>query len=588
MNERTKKLRLSGVFYFFALALLLLKQVLLGLTPLILNIMIDAAVLGRQVGGGVLFGVLSRFVSIEEGFNSILILSLIMLAFSLIAAGLSYFSDFLRSIATETIVSDLRERLHMSIQRFTYAHYTKEESGELLQRCTSNVATIKQTLSQFLIQGITIIFLICYIFAIMLSQNVKMTLFSFFILPVIFIFSMFFFSKIKKAEELSYKKEAYITGILNDNLHGVRVVKAFSMQNYEKEKFEKASLEYYKTDLKLTNLNAVFWGVNNTITSTQFLFVVLYGSYLAFLGEMTVGQVSAFCQYVVMLVSVVRSLGMTISNMGRFYVSIKRVREILNGPKENIDQKQVLPFHRGSLAFKNVSFTYPSSEKKVLDDVSFEAREGQMLGIMGMTGSGKTTLMYLLEHLYDCGEGKIEIGGVDIAGMELHELRQHVSIVLQEPFLYSKTIKENIKEACPFATDEEVIEVSKKACLHKDVMEMEAGYETIVGENGITLSGGQKQRLAIARTLLRDSPIIVFDDSLSSVDVATDAQIRAGIAQIRKDKILIVISHRISSIMEADKIIVMDGGRVVQEGVHKDLILQEGVYKRVYDLQNSI
>ncbi len=588
-EKNNKNLKKYILIYIVATILLLLQQVLVGEAPLILNIMIDSAVLGKPMEGGHMQKFLSMFVNIEKGLPSIVILSFIVLVFYLFSALFSYISGLLSSIATEGIIHNLRSLLHASIQRFTYAHYAKEESGDLLQRCTSNVETIKKTFSHFIIQGISIIFSICYIFSIMLSQNVKMALFSSCTVPIIFISCSIFFVYIKKQYNLAYERESEMAEAVNENLHGIRVVKAFSMQNYEIEKFEKSSLESRNVWIKINKVEGFFWGVCDAITFAQIMFVTLYGSYLVSIEEMTLGQVVAFSQYVVMLVFPVRHLGKIVSNVGRLSVSIKRIREVLNSPKENIEKEvERRAFPEGKLSFEHVSFAYPSAEKNVLEDISFEIGKGQMLGVMGMTGSGKTTLMYLLSHLYPCKSGVIKIGGVDISNINLNTLRSYVGIVLQEPFLYSKTIKENIRLARPEAGDEEVVEVAKKACLHQDIMEMENGYETIVGENGITLSGGQKQRLAIARTLLKNSPIIIFDDSLSSVDTATDAEIRHSISQMRQDKILIVISHRLSSIIEADKIIVLEGGRIAQEGAHSELLLQDGTYKRIYELQNSI
>ena len=374
-----------------------------------------------------------------------------------------------------------------------------------------------------------------------------------------------------------------------ENLTGVRVVKAFSMQDYEMKKFEEKSQNYRNENLKINFSHALLWSINDAIASAQIMFVVLYGSYLAYLGELSVGQVVLFSRYVVMLIFPVRHLGRIVSNVASLTVSIRRIKEVLKAPQEDILPNNNIEELQGDLKFRNVCFSYPSSkEKEVLKNVSFTVKEGQMLGIIGMTGSGKTSLMYLLERLYSPNEGKITIGEKDISQIDLNTLRRHVGIVLQEPFLYSKTIKENIRLSSPYSSDDDVMKVSKEAAIHKDIMEFEDDYETIVGENGITLSGGQKQRLAIARTLLRDPKIIVFDDSLSSVDTTTDAQIRASIAKIKGKKILIIISHRLSSVMDADKIIVLEKGHIIEEGTHSELLAKNGSYKHIYEIQNAI
>ena len=577
------------LIYLLAIVLLILNKAISATAPLILPIIVDGAILGNDLQDSLMLRFISKFFVIEQGLYSILILSLIMLFFSIFAVFLAYITDILNVVATENIIKKLRCSLQAHIGRFTYEHYTKQDTGDLLQRCTSNVEIIKKTLSHFAIHGLGIIFSICYIITLMMMQSVKMTLISSFSIPIIFIFSLSFFIYIKKRDNIAYKKEALMMQVAQENLTGMRVVKAFSMQDYEIKKFEEKSKSYRDENLKINFSHALLWSINDAIASAQIMFVVLYGSYLAYIGELSIGQVVLFSQYVVMLIFPVRHLGRIVSNIASLTVSIKRIREVLNAPKEDISTSGNITKLQGDLSFENISFSYPSSkEKEVLKNVSFTVKEGQMFGIIGMTGSGKTSLMYLLERLYSPNKGKIAIGEKDISNVSLNMLRDHIGIVLQEPFLYSKTIKENIRLSNPSSSDDAVIEVAKQASFHKDIMEFEDGYDTIVGENGITLSGGQKQRLAIARTLLRNPKVIIFDDSLSSVDTTTDAQIRASIEKIRGKKILIVISHRLSSVMNADKIIVLENGHIIEEGTHSELLSKNGIYKHIYEIQNNI
>lgn len=575
--------------YLLAIMLLLLSKAISATAPLILPIIVDGAIMGNKIQDSFIFRSLSSFITIEKGLTSILVLSAVILTLVLISIFIAFARDILVAVATENIIKNLRSSLHAHIGRFTYEYYTKQETGDLIQRCTSNVETIKRTLYYFAINCFGIVFSICYIITLMMMQSVKMTLISSFSVPIIFVFSLFSFMYMKKQEETAYKKEALMMQAAQENLTGVRVVKAFSMQDYEIKKFEEKSKNYRNANLKIILFNAFFWSLNDAITLAQIMFVILYGSYLAYLGELSVGQVVLFSQYVVMLIFPVQRLGRIVSNMANLTVSIKRIKEIFSAPSEDVQALENVKELKGDLAFNNIYFSYPSSkEKEVLKDISFNVKEGQMLGIIGMTGSGKTSLMYLLERLYNPNNGKITIGGVDISKIDLNTLRNHIGIVLQEPFLYSKTIKENIRLSNPSASDDEVIEVAKEAFLHKDIMEFENGYDTMVGENGITLSGGQKQRLAIARTLIKNTKIIIFDDSLSAVDTTTDAEIRASIAKIRGKKILIVISHRLSSVMDANKIIVLDEGTIVEEGTHSELLAKNGRYKHIYEVQNAI
>ena len=600
MQQKKRSFRIILV-YIASITLLLLKQVLLATTPLILNIMIDASVLGKEIKNSYLLTLINMVTKVEKGMHSIIVLSIIILILFILAYLASYISDILNALATENITKSLRDKVHSNIQRFTYEHYVKQQTGDLIQRCTSNIETIRRTLNHFVVHGIGIIFSIDYIFVVMMNQSVKFSLLSSVTVPIILASCIFFFIYMKKLNEKAYKKEAFMTSVAQENLSGVRVVKAFAMQNYEKQKFENASSEYKKMILKANFVDSLFWAVIDAVTFAQIMFVTIYGSYLAYLGELTVGQVVAFSQYVVMLIFPVRHLARIISNVSRLSVSIKRIREVLNAPKEDLEKDfsmGTLPQNNAEngnsnlagkpLVFDGVSFAYANNEQQVLHNVSFKAIAGQMIGVIGKTGSGKTSLIYLLENLYHPSNGSIKIGDVDISEIDLPILRSQTTVVWQEPFLYSKTIKENIRIGRPDATDEDVLEASKRAALHKDVMEFEKGYDTLVGENGITLSGGQKQRLAIARALLKDAYIIVFDDSLSSVDTATDAQIREAISTIKDDKIVIVISHRLSSVKNADKILVLEKGHVIQEGNHEELINIAGTYKTIYEEQNAI
>jgi len=595
---------LSFFIYILAIALMLFKEMLVISVPLLMNIMIDGAVLGKELPPSLALSFVSLFTRIEKGSASILFLSFIMLLFYLAGMLSQYFGDIFNAVATEQIIKRLRDAVHRAIMRFSAQHYLACETGDLIQRCTTNIDTIRRTLNHFCVKSVAIVFSVGYIFSIMWSQSVKMALFSSIAIPIVFISSFCFFIYIKKKNDIFYEKEAQMTEAAQECLGGMRVVKAFSTQEFEMARFEKMSYLSKQANDKINLSDSLFWSFLDTLTFVQTIFVTLYASYLAYLGQLTVGQVVAFSQYVVMLISPIGHLGRILSNFGSLAVSIRRIKEVLNAPQEALDYEEDLPLLSGKVSFEHVSFAYPvlasnkhsekhnergckRCEKEVLHDVSFSVEEGEVLGIMGKTGAGKTSIVYLLTQLYCQNTGLITIGGKDIREVPLRQLRSSIAVVLQEPFLYSISIKENIRLSAPCASDEEVIEVAKKAALHEDVMQLKDGYETIVGENGITLSGGQKQRLSIARTLLKKANIIVFDDSLSSVDSATDAKIRSAIRNMRGQKILIVISHRISSIMDADKIIVLEEGRVIEAGRHDELLQKSGVYKKVFDMQMS-
>jgi ATP-binding cassette subfamily B protein len=314
--------------------------------------------------------------------------------------------------------------------------------------------------------------------------------------------------------------------------------------------------------------------------------VLVGGAYLASLGAMSLGTVVVFLSYTRMLIWPVREMGRILTDMGKAMVALGRIEGILTQEIETEERDVQKPDIRGEVEFQNVSFTYGSGQE-VLNDVSFTVKPGQVVAILGPTGSGKTSLMHLLARLYDYNSGSITIDGVELRQIDKKWLRKHVGLVLQEPFLFSKTLKENISLARSGAGELEVFEAARMASVHDVILDFERGYDTAVGEKGVTLSGGQKQRIAIARTLLRKCPIVIFDDSLSAVDTETDAAIRQALQQ-KNRATTFMISHRLTTLAGADLILVLDEGKLVQAGTHGELLRQDGLYRKVWSIQNSL
>ncbi|MDF2522085.1 MAG: transporter [Clostridia bacterium] len=421
----------------------------------------------------------------------------------------------------------------------------------------------------------------------MLSLDVRMTIISMAVVPIIFVFAIMFFMKVKKAFKASDEAEGRLSTVLQENLTGVRVVRAFARQSYEIDKFDDKNVEYRDLTYNLIKLLAGYWCVSDFLCMLQIGMVLVFGSYWTSIGNISLGTLVVFTTYESMLLWPVRQMGRILTNLGKTMVSLKRIEEILEQPAEQPADNEQQPKIKGAIEFKNVSFGY-NEGTQVLQDVSFKVKPGQTVAILGPTGSGKTSLMHLLPRLYDFKEGSITIDGTDIRKIEKKWLRKHIGIVLQEPFLYSKTIIDNIGLAKENVTENDIYDAARIASVHDVIEEFEKGYETLVGERGVTLSGGQKQRVAIARTLILNTPVLIFDDSLSAVDTETDASIRRALKHREKKATTFIISHRITTLCEADFILVLDEGKVVQTGTHQELINKPGLYQRIWSIQNAL
>ncbi|NLK44558.1 MAG: ABC transporter ATP-binding protein, partial [Tissierellia bacterium] len=498
---------------------------------------------------------------------------------------------FLRStMASKTADSAakrMRDNLYDHIQRLPYEYHVKAETGDLIQRCTSDVDTIRRFLSIQLVEVSGSIFMLIFILTIIFSINIKMATVSILVLPFTFLFAYIFFTKVKKSFEASDEAEAKMTTTLQENLTGIRVVKAFSRQKFEVDKFDEKNKDYQILTYKLIKELAIYWGISDFLSMTQVGSVVIFGGILTYRGELSLGSYVAFISYINMLVWPVRQLGRMLTDMGKTFVSLGRIDEILKEPIEVLFENMDKPEIKGNIEFNNVTFQY-EKDKPVLSDISFKVKAGETVALIGPTGSGKSSLVHLLPRLYEYNKGSIKIDGIELNTIDKGWIRKNVGLVLQEPFLYAKTIKENIKLANPSLKDEKVINAAKVASIHEDIKSFEKGYETLVGERGVSLSGGQKQRMAIARTIINDCPIVIFDDSLSAVDTETDISIRKALKNRKNKATTIIISHRISTVAEADQILVIDKGKIVQRGSHDELISQEGLYKRVYNIQSSL
>ena len=512
-------------------------------------------------------------------------IAVLVAVLAVFSAMFRYTNNMYNTKGAEALVRTMRNKLFSHIQKLPFSWHMKNQTGDIIQRCTSDVEMIKNFISEQLTSVFRIVILIVLSVTFMFSMNVKLAWVALAFIPVVFGYSLYFHSHIRDRFLECDENEGVLSTIAQENLTGVRVVRAFGREKYEKDRFEKQNNIYTDAWMNLCKLLSLFWGAGDLFSGLQLMTVVVYGAVLCVRDEMTAGAFIAFISYNSMMTWPVRHLGRMVSEMSKAGVSIDRLCYIMNSEAERDKEDACTPDMGGDIVFDHVTFGY--GEVPVLKDVSFTIPRGTTFGILGSTGSGKSTLMYLMNRLYDlpAENGKITIGGVDVADMKGEWVRSHIGMVLQEPFLFSRTIGENIGITREALSLTEVREAAAIACVDHAVMEFTQGYDTVVGERGVTLSGGQKQRTAIARMLTQKTPIMVFDDSLSAVDAETDARIRQELKKNLGDSTVILIAHRVTTLMQADCIMVLDKGEIAEIGTHQELMEKQGIYHKIFEMQ---
>ena len=522
--------------------------------------------------------------------RTLIIIALGFLGLASFEGSFSYFSGRLAAFTAEGITRRLRNYLFDHIQRLDFAYHDKTPTGELIERCTSDVDALRRFYSEQAIGVGRIVLLFVINFAAILSLNTKLALISIIIVPVIILTSIWFFKRVTKAYEAYQEQEAILSTTLQENLAGVRVVKAFARQDYEINKFNTENWEKYLRGKKLLTMHSLFWPVSDIACSFQTLTGFYIAATMAINGQITVGTYMAYAGLVGWLIWPMRNLGRLIVQTSTGLVSYGRVLEIIKQKREPLTEgshRPEKPVH-GELVFDHVGFAYENNPP-VLADVSFNCKPGQVVALLGSTGSGKTTLVNLLPRFYDYTSGSIKLDGIELKDYPREYLRSQVGIVEQEPFLFSRSIRENITYGVGRNVPQgEVESAASSAAIHDVIISFPNEYATLVGEKGVTLSGGQKQRVTIARTMLKDSHLLILDDSTSSVDTETEACIRDALMGLTPKRTTFIIAHRIQSVMNADLILVMDKGRIIQKGTHAELLAQDGMYRKIYELQTRI
>lgn len=534
-----------------------------------------------------IFGFTIDRVLVKDGIpylkEHIWLISLEVIGIALVNGIMIYLYRSQTAKAGETFAKNMRDILFAHVQRLPMKWHDGVQTGDIIQRCTADVETIRNFVVTQVLEVFRTVFLLVVSLAMMLTMNMKLTMVALAFTPVVVLYSGIFYHLIAKNYTAADEAEGDLSTVVQENATGVRVVRAFGRERFEIDQFDEKNEIFARLWIRLGTLSGLYWAVGDLITGLQVLVIVTLGAIEAVHGSITAGEFIAFASYNTTLVWPVRSLGRILSEMSKTGVSFDRVNYILDSAEEEMAESGVIP-ERTDIVFDHVSFGYEENQS-VLKDVSFHIKEGTTCGVLGGTGSGKTTIVHLLDRLYELKKGTVQIGGVDIRDIPRSWIRSHVGMVLQEPFLFSRTIRDNIAAANPDATMNEIREAARIACVDDTIMAFPDGYDTIVGERGVTLSGGQRQRVAIARMLIAKVPIMIFDDSLSAVDADTDVRIRRALRSKMKEATVILISHRITTLMEADQILVLNHGVIEECGTHQQLIHHGGIYQKIYEIQ---
>jgi ATP-binding cassette subfamily B protein len=562
---------------------------LLYVSPQVVRGAIDGIIDHKPLGA---LDALVRFVQRLAGGRpgrSLLIAAGLVVAVTALGGFFTYLKGRWAAFASENIARQLRDRLYEHLQHVPVSYHDTAQTGDLVQRCTSDVDTIRTFYSTQVVEIARAVLLLATALPILLVMDWRMALVAVALMPVVFGFSIVFFSKVQSSFKAADEAEGKMTTVLQENLTGIRVVRAFARQDFERQKFESRNAEHRKLNFWLFVVMAVYWSASDLLIFLQTAAVLFVGSWRVSHGTMTVGTLVAFLQYEAMVIWPVRQLGRILTDTGKAIVSLGRIEEILDQPEESQSAPPGahLPERvRGEIVLRNVGFSHKG--RRVLDGVSLHIAPGETLAILGPSGAGKSTLAHLLLRFYDYDDGSIMLDGVELKNLDRKSVRSQFGVVMQEPFLYSKTLRDNITLGRHAATEPEAVEAATAAAIHDSIEMFEKKYDTLVGERGVTLSGGQRQRVAIARALLRDAPILILDDALSAIDTRTETAILEALRRRRGRHTTILIAHRLSTLMQADHVVVLEHGRVVQYGTHAELVAREGLYRRLWQIQGAL
>ena len=557
------------------------------MAPLVIKFILDYILPGTPADDGIFLSVANSLGGIEFLRQNIWICVLAIIVIALCQGLCAFLRGRFAAIGAENISRAQKDMLYDHMQKLPYDYHVKAKTGDIIQRCTTDVETVRRFIATQFMEVFRIVFAAIIAFSLMLTFHTGLAFVSVMFVPVIFYSAYRFSGVIASSWQEVEHKEGELSTIMQENFTGVRVVRAFGREEFELDKFDKSNKDFMDLTYKHLMHIARFWGVSDFLCFLQIITVLSVSAYLAYNGAITLGTMVVFMSYVNNLVWPLRQLARIVSDMNKMDVSMNRINEIMFTPAEESGEGATLPDLKGDIIFRNVDFAYEKA-KPILHSISFTVKKGEKIAILGSTGSGKSSLMHLLLRLYDYEKGSISINGHELRRIDKSHLRKKIGIVLQDTFLYSKSIMENIKMAKDIVEDNEVYEAAKVANIHGDIESFKDGYKTMVGERGVTLSGGQKQRVAIARTLVKNSDILIFDDSLSAVDTETDALIQAELKKKGEGVTTFIISQRITTLMGADRVLVMEGGKITDSGTHDELISRDGLYYKIWNIQNDL
>ncbi|NLN80886.1 MAG: ABC transporter ATP-binding protein, partial [Erysipelotrichia bacterium] len=515
------------------------------------------------------------------------VFSVIIVTMALFVALFTFSRFLLRAKLGPNIAKTMQQKLFYHIERLPYSFMKKARSGDVIQTCTRDEEVLRRFLTREMFSVVYTILIVLFSFLILVSINYKIALISLVLIPLLFVYSFFVIKEVRRRFRKTDDSEGLLTSKIEENLASVRVVKAFNNEAYEIEHFEEHLQDYKKKFVHWRRLSAFFFSSSDIFVFGQIVLTTLVGISLAYKGEISIGTLFISFTFVNMMVWPIRQVATILSNFAQALAAMDRLKLILDEPLEDL-KIGIEPKIQGNLLFENVSFQFVDGNEPVLKNVNLKVKKGSTVAVLGKTGSGKSTLAHLLIRLYEPTNGAIYLDGHNIANISRSHLRKNVATVLQDPFLFSKTVISNIRISKPDASEDDVYTAASIANIHDNILSFKEGYETPVGEKGVTLSGGQKQRLAIARTLINKAPILIFDDSLSSVDTETDINIRTALKKRVDETTTIIITHRIATAKDADLIIVLEDGQITESGNHDELINRKGLYQRVYEIQTKL
>ena len=576
------KLKFISLFIY-----ILIYTILMLFCSLIISFTIDNVINMEKINNSFFMWFSNFFGGVDYLRNNLFILALILVAINLVIAILIYIRIFVQAKVSESMAKKIKDTMYSHIQNLPFEYLVDHNSGDLIQRCTSDIDTIRKFINGKIEEMFRSLIAPIIAAIILFNINTKLALISIISLPIIFIYAYRFFKSVQKLFKESDEADGSMSANIQESLNGIRISKAFNNENYEISKFNKYNKEYQNTTYKVILNLGRYFSTNTLLCYTQIFLVIIFGIIMVNNNELSYGSLFVFITYESEIVWPIRGLGRLLNDYGKTTISIDRINEILNIEEEDLISGEKHEI-KGNIEFKNVYFKYPNNNQYVLKNICFKINSGDNVAIIGKTGSGKSSLVYLLEQLYTQTKGEIFIDNHDIRLFNKDYLRKNVAVVLQEPFLFSRTIKDNVIIANKHASCKEIELATKIANIHNVIKDFDNGYETMVGENGVTLSGGQKQRLAIARTIINETPILIFDDSLSAVDSKTDKKIKESLNKLNKQTTKIIITQRISACQNSDLIIVLDDGMITNIGKHDELIKQDGLYKKVYDIQSNM